>query len=357
MTKRFLLIVGALAVLLALPTLAGAAVAFTKLVKNQPANSTIYIQTHEQGKPANSYALGVKGSQPTISPDGKIVAFIYTNKSGIGTLRFHTTEHNNFAPNAGTVTTVQCGDPTWAPNSSAVACASGGVVIVTPTGTSTVLAKTTSGDGLGLGNVTWSPDSSKVAWVASIQPANPKQPSTMKLRAINADGTGAVIRLGVGTNPVWGPKRIAYAFLDGCCTNSSTNTWTVNPATNNSSTATQLTHFKGMIGSGPSPLMWTPNGKIILGEIDMEDQAPTPVSINAATGKITNLGPTGNELTGGSPIAASSDSSSALVLFASNEMMGVKPTGTVRTVSLSTGKSTLFMNNVSYMSASADWKP
>ena len=349
MTKRFLLIVGALAVLLALPTLAGAAVAFTKLVKNQPANSTIYVYTHEQGQPATTVALNVKGAQPTISPNGKIVAYNYTDSSHNSTLHFVT-----IATNVDVATKASCVYPIWAPNSSAVACAGGSIEIVTPTGTSTFLAKTTSGDGIG---VTWSPDSSKVAWVANIQPANPKKPSTMKLRAVNADGTGAVIKLGVGVNPVWGPKRIAYAVTDGCCTNSSTNTWTVNPATNNSSTATQLTHFKGMIGSGPSPLMWTPNGKIILGVIGVEDQAPTPVSINAATGKITNLGPTGNELTGGSPIAASSDSSSALVLFASNVMMGIKPTGTVRTVSLSTGKSTLFMNNVSYMSASADWKP
>ncbi|MEI7438226.1 MAG: hypothetical protein WCK20_00965 [Thermoleophilia bacterium] len=349
MTKRFLLIVGALAVLLALPTLAGATIAFTKLVKNLPANSTIYVYTHDEGHPATTVALNVKGAQPTISPNGKIVAYNYTDSSHNSTLHFVT-----IATNVDVATNVSCGYPIWAPNSSAVACAGFPIEIVTPTGTSTFLAKTASSDGI---SVAWSPDSSKVAWVANIQSANPKQPSKMKLRAVNVDGTGAVIKLGSGVNPVWGPKQIAYAVTAGWGNNSSTNTWTVNPDTNNSSTATQVTHFKGMIGSGPSPLMWTPNGKIILGEIDMEDQAPTPVSINAATGKITKLGPSGNELTGGSPIAASSDSSSALVLFASNVMMGIKPTGTVRTVSLSTGKSTLFMNNVSYMSASADWRP
>ncbi|MEI6624965.1 MAG: hypothetical protein WCO40_01340 [Thermoleophilia bacterium] len=357
MTKRFLLIVGALAVLLALPTLAGAAIAFTKLVKNQPANSTIYVYTHDEGHPATTVALNVKGGQPTISPDGKIVAY-YVNNNG-GVLHFVT-----IATNAVVATTNFCGPqpPVWAPDSSAVACTlpaiegSPSIASVTTTGVTTPLAKWLPGVGLGLGAPTWSPDSSMIAWVSGAG-------GKLRLRAMKADGTGSLIKLGSFSqsqnldNPLWGPKRIAYTLMSGSGTNSSTNIWTIKPGTNNNSTATQLTRYKGMIGSGPSPLMWTPNGKIILGEIDMEDQAPTPVSINAATGKITKLGPSGNELTGGSPIAASSDSSSALVLFASNVMMGIKPTGTVRTVSLSTGKSTLFMNNVSYMSASADWRP
>ena len=98
MIKRIIGSLGVAAVLLAVPAIAGASVAFTKIVApytftSQPVNSTIYIYNHFKGSAPKTVALNVKGAQPEISPDGKIVAYSKVSKvkiknsMGSGTVR------------------------------------------------------------------------------------------------------------------------------------------------------------------------------------------------------------------------------------------------------------------------------
>ena len=80
MNRSMLITLGALIACLVVPTMAGASIAFTKIVApytftSQPVNSTIYIYNHFKGSAPKTVALNVKGAQPEISPDGKIVAY------------------------------------------------------------------------------------------------------------------------------------------------------------------------------------------------------------------------------------------------------------------------------------------
>ena len=377
MNRSMLITLGALIACLVVPTMAGASIAFTKIVApytftSQPANSTIHIYNHFKGSAPKTVALNVKGAQPEISPDGKIVAYSKVstvkikNSMGSGTVDKYLLHFVTVATNVDVATTNQCQNFTWAPDSSAVACdlvsATGkgptGLITVTPDGTPTTIVKDTNTVSVGWNSATWSPDSSMVAWTSSVSsPTVTSGFNPNKLRAKKADGTGSLIKLSNNASmPVWGPTHIAYQSFMGSGDSMKAQIWTVDPTTHNSSTATQLTHWtqpKNSFDSGPGAFFWTPNGKTIIGAIMGEDDDANTVSINAATGKITTIG-TGDS---NAPIAVSSDSSSILMYSYSQACCATKDIGIVRTVSLSTGKSTVFMNNVSFMSASADWRP
>lgn len=369
---------GALIACLVVPTIAGASVAFTKIVApytftSQPNNSTIYVYTHEKGSAPKTVALNVKGADPKISPDGKTIAYskVSTVKiktsMGSGTAFEYLLHFVTIATNVDIATTNQCMNFTWAPDSSAVACdltsATGkgptGLITVTPDGTPTTIFKNTDTVSVGWDSATWSPDSSMVAWTSSVSSpsTNSSFRQTTKLRAKRADGSGSLIKLSNNASmPVWGPTQIAYQAFMGSGDSMKAQIWTVDPTTHNSSTATQLTHWtkpKNSFESGPAAWFWTPDGKTIVGAIMGEDNDANTVSINAASGKITTIGTTGSN----APIAVSSDGSSILMYSYSQACCATKDIGIVRTVSLSTGKSTVFMNNVAYMSASADWRP
>jgi hypothetical protein len=376
MMKRIIGSLGIAAVLLAVPAIAGASVAFTKIVApytftSQPTNSTIYIYDHVKGSAPKTVALNVKGAEPVISPDGKIVAYSKVStgkiKTSMGSETFdkYLLHFVTIATNVDIATTNQCQNLVWAPDSSAVACdltsmtgkGPSGLITVTPDGTPTTIVKNTDTVSVGWDSPTWSPDSSMIAWASSVSSPTSDQFHPTKLRAMKADGSGSLIKLSNNASmPVWGPTQIAYQSFMGSGDSMKAQIWTVDPTTHNSSTATQLTHWtqpKNSFDSGPGAFFWTPNGKTIIGAIMGEDDDANTVSINAATGKITTIG-TGDS---NAPIAVASDGSSILMYSYSQACCATKDIGIVRTVSLSTGKSTVFMNNVRSMSVSADWMP
>lgn len=235
-----------------------------------------------------------------------------------------------------------------------------GLVTVTPTGKVTTISEDTDTVSVAWNSATWSPDSSMIAWESNVSSSKVTNGlSTPKLRAKNADGTGPLIKLGNNAaTAIWGPNLIAYRAFSSSGDSLTSEIWTVNPMIHNSSTATQLTHWtqaKNGMGSGPSPFLWTPNGKTIIGAIVGEDDDATSVKINATTGKITPISV--NNQYSNQPIAVSSDGSTALIYYYSQACCSTKAVGYVVTSSLTGTAGTKFKDNVSFMSVSADWKP
>jgi hypothetical protein len=360
MIKRVMMSGAVLLGLLALPALAGATVAFNPVTapytfQSQPLNPPIYV-ANNNGKEIRK--LSVAGYLPEISPDGTMIAYAVISKpSYSSTLHFVT-----IATGVDTNTKIQCENLEWAPNSSAVACDTtskslSGLITVTPAGKTTLIAKNTTSVAVGWNSATWSPDSLMIAWQSSLLSTKKMGGHKQKLRAMNANGRGSLIKLGNGEGPVWGPNLIAYTVWVGSGKTVSKQVWTVDPKIHNASTATQLTHWKApknSTESGPMSVLWTPNGKSIIGQIwaDVDVKA---ISINAATGKITTIDK--NDSYFETPLAVSSNSSSVLVLYASQAPTSNIAYGTVNMVSVTGTTNSLFLNHVNWLSASADWTP
>jgi hypothetical protein len=371
MIKRIIGSLGIAAVLLAVPAIAGASVAFTKIVKpytfaSQPMNTAIYVANNDG---SSVRKLSVTGSTPEISPDGKTIAYfknVKTKGATMGEPPYTSILHFlTLATNVDFNTKIQCQNPAWAPNSSAVACdlistTETGLVTVTPTGKVTTISENTDTVHVGFFSATWSPDSSMIAWESNVTSSKGTSGfNPTKLRAKNADGTGPLIKLSNNAmTAVWGPKLIAYQAFTGSGDSLTSQIWTVNPKIHNSSTATQLTHWtqpKNGMDTGPSPFLWTPNGKTIVGAIVGMDDDATTVKVNATTGKITPISV--NNQYSNQPIAVSSDGSTALIHYYSQPCCSTKAVGYVVTASLTGTAGTKFKDNVSFMSVSADWKP
>jgi len=366
MIKRIIGSLGVAAVLLAVPAIAGASVAFTKIVApytfpSQPLNPAIYVANNDG---SGVRKLSVTGNAPEISPDGTTIAYfknVKTKGPDVNPILHFLT----LATNVDFNTKFQCQNPAWAPNSSAVACdlfstTETGLVTVTPTGKVTTISENTDTVYVGFFSATWSPDSSMIAWESNVTSSKGTSGfNPTKLRAKNADGTGPLIKLSNNAmTAVWGPKLIAYQAFTGSGDSMKAQIWTVNPKIHNSSTATQLTHWtqpKDGMDTGPSPSLWTPNGKTIIGVIAGMDDDATSVKINATTGKITPISV--NNQYSNSPMAVSSDGSTALIYYYSQACCSTKAVGYVVTASLTGTAGTLFKDNVSFMSVSADWKP
>ena len=358
MRRSILITLGALIACLVVPTLAGASIAFTRIsapytFSTQSLNPPIYIAKNDG---TGIRKLSVTGLQPEIAPDGTMIAYLVTSKpSYTSTLHFV-----SIATGVDTNTKVLCENTEWAPNSSAVVCDTtskslSGLVTVTPAGKTTLIAKNTASVGVGWNSATWSPDSSMIAWesdTSSTKMGGLKQ----KLRALNADGTGPLLKLGDGGAPVWGPSLIAYIRYTGSGDMAAEQMWTINPATHNDSTAKQLTHWtqpKNSFESGPAPAMWAPNGKTIIGAVNGMDDTAVTIGVNATSGKITTIGLANSYAN--RPVAVSADSSTVLVNNYSQASGTNKDYGTINLVSINGKTSSLFLNHVSYLSASADW--
>ena len=377
MMKRIIGSLGIAAVLLAVPAIAGASVAFTKIVApytfaSQPSNGAIYVANNDG---SGARKLSATGTTPGISPDGTTIAYlkdVKVKKSDSTTIDTYYLHFLTIATNADFNTKLQCQSPAWAPNSSAVACnlsptmsiLSGtggtGLVTVTPSGKVTTISEDTDTVSVAWNSATWSPDSSMIAWESNVSSSKVTNGfSAPKLRAKNADGTGSLIKLGNNAaTAVWGPNLIAYRAFTGSGDALTSQVWTVNPKIHNSSTATQVTHWtqpKNGMDSGPSPSLWTPNGKTIIGVIAGMDDDATSVKINATTGKITPISV--NNQYSNSPMAVSSDGSTVLIYYYSQACCSTKAVGYVVTASLTGTAGTKFKDNVSFMSVSADWKP
>jgi hypothetical protein len=220
-----------------------------------------------------------------------------------------------------------------------------GINTVTPSGTATIILPSV---GVATSGYDWSPDSSKIVW--GQMSLNAKS-TTGVLRWLNADGSGAVGKLGPGGAPVWGPSKIAFTrtthAIAGGAPMLHSQIWTVDPAAGPSSAA-QLTSYaaKGMI-EGPAPFAWTPDGTRIVGQIVGEDYIQ-PVYINATTGRIRDFGPANAE-----PQAVSADGTQALVI--TNLLGGTKQPAYV--APLAKMSSELFLKDAASISVTANWNP
>ena len=359
MSRRIVLLIGALAALLALPAMAGASVAFTRLTapytfSKQPLNPAIWVANND-GSAARK--LPVTGSDPQISPDGTMVAYLVTSTPNYSTtLHFVTIATGNDVN-----TKTNCENPAWAPNSSAVSCSTtskslSGLIVVTPAGKVTVIAKTTSSARISWNPAAWSPDSSMVAWTYDLYKSENAQPNPV-LRAMRVDGTGSLLKLGNGTGAVWGPSHIAFYRYTGSNDNMIAQIWTVSP-TGGASSAKQLTHWKRSTSqflSGPFPMMWTADGSKIVGAVMGMDDDANSIAVSATSGAITTLG-TLNSYSN-QPQAVAADGSSVLLHYYSQPSATNKGYGTINNVSINGKSSSLFLNHVTAITASADWTP
>jgi Tol biopolymer transport system component len=351
MRTRILIALAALGALLALPAFAGATMAYTTNPTAGSPNRPLIVSDDDG---ANVRTLNVTGTEPQISPNGQYIAYSYIANKRTWTqeLRFV-----NVATGVMVDTNLVCSGPEWAPNSSAVLCTVArwgtekqgllgtGINAVKPDGSSTIILPA---NGLSVEGYSWSPDSSKVVWD---QVAIGTLPTKAVLRSLNADGSGAVVKLGGGVNPVWGPTKIAYQRITSALVSGTqvqrSQIWTLDPVAGASSAA-PLTDYraKGLI-EGPFPSKWSPDGTRVVGEVEGEDYTQ-PVYVNAATGRIRAFGQQG-----GTVVGISADGTQALVVVtdfgASTQSVWASP--------LAKESSSLLLKNVGLVSVTANWQP
>ena len=346
MSRRLLLLVTALGALLALPALAGASIVY-QTSAGSGANRAIYMADDDGG---NVVKLPVTGQFPVVSPNGATVAYskVVNNKTGATELHFLTV-----ATGADLNTGISCGGPIWAPNSSMVACTTTqttgdikgiGLSTVTTTGTTAVIVPSV---GFQVNGYSFSPDSSTIVWGQT--PFSVYNVNSV-LRSLPVNGGGAVTKLGKGSQPIWGPSKIAFvrtshtvvagaAFLRS-------QIWTLDP-TAGASSAKALTSYaaKGFV-EGPVPLRWTPDGTKVVGQLTGQDYIQ-PIYVTA-NGKIHQFGPSNAGVYG-----VSADGTQALVvgnmLGGAKQPLYASPLGKV--------SSSLLLKDAEEPSATASWQP
>ena len=366
MSRRLLLTLTALGALLALPALASASIVYQAAsatavkweVSNDESdansadvsasgNRAIYMADDDGG---NRVTLPITGQFPVVSPNGAVVAYqkVTNSKTGASQLHFLTV-----ATGADFNTGTSCGGPIWAPNSSAVACSTTqttgdikgfGLNTITTAGVATIIVPSV---GMMVNGYSWSPDSSTIVWG---QTPFGKWNADSKLRWLPADGSGTVGKLGNGAGPIWGASKIAFVRSTHASVAGTlvvrTQVWTVDPAVGASS-AKALTAYqaKGFI-AGPAPLLWTPDGTKVVGQLDGEDYSQ-PISITM-NGKIHEFGPSNAGVYG-----VSADGTQALVV--GNLMGGGKQP--VYASPLAKMASSLLIKDAWEPSATANWQP
>ena len=366
MSRRLLFLITTLGALFVLPALAGASLVYQaasttattwdSATDESDANSAdvsasgnraIYMADDDGG---NRVTLPITGQFPVVSPNGAMVAYqkVTNSKTGAAQLHFLTV-----ATGADFNTGTSCGGSIWAPNSSAVACATTqttgdfkgfGLNTITTTGVVSIIVPSV---GTMVNGYSWSPDSTTIVWG---QTPFDKWSAESKLRWLPADGSGTVGKLGNGAQPIWGPNKIAFvrsthASVAGTLV-MRTQVWTVDPAAGAAS-AKALTAYqaKGFI-AGPAPLRWTPDGTKVVGQLDGEDYSqPIYITMN---GKIHKFGPSNAGVYG-----VSADGTQALVV--ANLMGGGKQP--VYASPLGKMASSLLVKDAWEPSVTANWQP
>ena len=346
MSRRLLLLIAALGALLALPALAGASIVYESST-GTGANHAMYMSDDDG---ANATTLPVTGNFPVVSPNGATVAYqkVTSTKTGATQLHFLTV-----ATGADLNTGISCGGAVWAPNSSMVACATTqttgditgiGLSTVTTSGTASVIVPSV---GFQVNGYSFSPDSKTIVWG---QMPYGVYDVNSTLRSLPVDGGGAVTKLGKGSQPIWGPSKIAFVrttrAVVGGAPMPRSQVWTLDPATGASS-AKALTSYqaKGFV-EGPTPLRWTPDGTRIVGQLTGQDYLQ-PIYITA-NGKIHQFGPSNAGVYG-----VSADGTQALVV--GNMLGGGKQP--VYASPLAKMASSLLLKDAWAPSVTANWQP
>ncbi len=355
MQKRVFLPFVALVALLALPTLASAAIVYSKTSTLSSAVNTSMYTANDDG--TGEALLPVTGREPVVSPSGATVAYGYvTNtKTWFTELRFL-----NISTGVVVSTKKSCVNPVWSPDSTTVLCqtmsqtAAGdvtgwGLYAINTAGVVSIIVPSV---GYSITGYSWSPNSQQIVWSQSAWVNGTGVGTRTVLRVGKPDGSGTPTKLGSGSGPLWGPSTIAFirttfSRAPGGAHWFHTQIWTVDP-TNGPSSAKVLTAYqaKGFV-SGPQPTRWTPDGKNIVGSLTGMDHAQ-PIYVNATTGRIRMFGPSN-----AAPMAVAADGKSALVV--ANLMGGgmqiayVSPLGKVA--------SSLILKDAGSVSATANWQP
>ncbi len=353
MQKRVFLPFVALVALLALPTLASAAIVYSKSsTLSSAANASMYTANDDGTGEA---LLPVTGREPVVSPNGATVAYGYvTNtKTWLTELRFL-----NLSTGVMVNTKKSCSNPVWSPDSTTVLCQTMsqtgadikgfGLVAINTAGVASIIVPSV---GYSISGYSWSPNSQQIVWSQSAW-TDGKGLGRTVLRIGKPDGSGTPTKLGSGSTPLWGPSTIAFtrttlSRAPGVSRWYHTQIWTVDP-TSGASSAKVLTAYqaKGFV-SGPTPFRWTPDGKNIVGSLSGEDYAQ-PIYVNATTGRIRMFGPSN-----AAPAAVAADGKSALVV--TNLMGGGTQVGYVSP--LAKESSSLILKNVGTVSVTANWQP
>lgn len=347
MRLRLIMIAAAILALMAVPAVSGATIAYVKWTKaggNQP----IWVAA-DNGTSARQ--LSATGFGPEISPNGRWIAYeaISNSKTWSTQLAFV-----NVASGVVIQTNMACNGPVWSPDSSMVACSTisenakgilngSGLMLVTPSAQTTVIVPA---KGRSVGGYSFSPDSTRIAYGVQSFPGTL---TGMQLRNSSVTG-GSTIRLGRGSNPVWGPQRIAYVRTSMARWHGTNvvrqQVWTVTSGSARS--ARKLTSYpaKGLM-AGPAPVAWTPDGSRLIGALVGEDSLRS-IWISASSGRLKGFGPRN-----AFPVAVSADGTQALVN--TNQLGGVNEA--VIAAPLSGGSTVKIASSADSASASASWQP
>jgi Tol biopolymer transport system component len=332
------------------PAAGQAAIAFQR----QPGSlSAMYVASDEG---THVRRLPVGGTGPVISPDGTRVAFQRLTRDGEGRLRILT-----IAGGPVVVSPTVCGSaPVWSPDSTRLLCTTesarrdgtvtgeGLVLIDAATGASQTLVPAPRHD---VETVAWSPDGTRIAYSdgrfgatrADVYVADP------------AHMAGATRVVRDADTPVWGPTAIAVTRythrrvrIHGRRTTVvHSQIWTVVPG----SRARALTRYRArsILVTGPSPTVWTPRGKLLVGEITGTDHSQL-IAVDARTGRIHALRPAAERATFANAVSA--DGRTVLFTDAADEL---RPS--LRTVRITGGTARVLLRGVSTVSVSAGWSP
>jgi Tol biopolymer transport system component len=305
------LVLAVTACLVSVP-IAGATIAY-----QSSSGSRLMIATDQA---TGATRLGATGTSPLISPDGLRVAYLG------GTMARPQLRIRTIATGTEVVVAAMPGTSIgqgiqWAPDSahltmpteSATAegyITGGGLDIVdAATGAVTVVLAPKGHD---LGGYSWAPTADRLVY-ASQRFGSLYGDCTM--RVVGLDGV-TIASLGTGTNPLWGPARIAFQRYTNVRWHGMrlqhAQLWTIDP--NGPGAPTQLTRYRsvGMI-YGPFATLWSPDGRMLYGGIGGEDVS-MPARINATTGRITRLRDgNGTALYDAAPIAVSADGRTLLL--------------------------------------------
>jgi hypothetical protein len=293
--------------------------------------------------------LAARGAIPVVSPDGTRVAALTLPGAYAGRVRLI-----DVTGGRARTTSRVCrgGLLAWSPDSTRVACitesaaadgtvtGNGLAVVEAATGRSRVLVRA---PGREVGSVGWAPDGRRIAYSDSRFGA-----VTPDVFVIAADG-GSRPRLLIrrADRPVWGP-RIAvarYSPRPAGAPATRTQVWTVGPGGGG---ARQLTSFRttSPLVTGPSPALWVPGGRFILGAIGGTDTSDL-VRVDARSGALVRLGPTQATVDGVSP--------DGRTLLFTTGFTG--PGLRTRTMTIAGREGPALLRGAAFVSVSRDWTP
>lgn len=348
-----------------LAVLASTAVAVLAITAT--ASATIAYQSASSGQlmtasdaAAGATRLGVKGTSPLISPDGTRVAYIG------GTANRPQLRIRTIATGAEVVAAVEPGTSVgfgseWAPDSAHLAVPTesatakgyitgAGIDIVdAATGVATVVVAPKGND---LAGFSWAPTADRLVYGWQRYGA---AFGTGSLRIAGLDGA-QLATLGAGTNPLWGPRLIAFQRTTSARWHGMTvqhaQLWTIDPATPGAA-ATQLTHYASVgLVYGPFAAAWSPDGTTIFGGIGGEDMS-LPGRISLATGRFANLRDgAGKPLYDAAVVAVSADGRT--LLLDTGEMSG---TSVYRTIPVGGGALRVYLKHAYNLSVQPSWQP